>query len=79
MLKLFDQAKRLRPIFRQVKLIKFNIKYLKMEKSHDEKRIQDLQDMAHKLRIHSIETTDTSGSGYIYNLTQSSNIMFQYS
>jgi hypothetical protein len=34
-----------------------------MENSKDEKRNQDLQDMAHKLRIHAIEMTDASGSG----------------
>lgn len=34
-----------------------------MEQSHDE-RLQKLQDMAHKLRIHAIDMTDTAKSGH---------------
>lgn len=31
--------------------------------SLNEERVQNLQDMAHKLRIHAIEMTDLSASG----------------
>lgn len=30
-----------------------------------QQRIQDLTDMAHKLRIHAVEMTNASNSGYI--------------
>ena len=45
---------------------KFNIIFIhKMEKSSiiSEQTIHDLSDMAHKLRIHSIDMTDASASG----------------
>ena len=45
---------------------KFNIKlFQKMEKSSQvsEQILQNLSDMAHKLRIHSIDMTDASASG----------------
>lgn len=31
----------------------------------DQKTLQALKDMANKLRIHSIESTNTAGSGYV--------------
>jgi hypothetical protein len=46
--------------------VNFNIIFIhKMEKSTkvSEQTIHDLSDMAHKLRIHSIEMTDASASG----------------
>ena len=33
----------------------------------DEKTLQALQDIATKLRIHSIESTNAAGSGYVFN------------
>jgi hypothetical protein len=45
---------------------KINIKlFQKMEKSSQvsEQTLQNLSDMAHKLRIHSIDMTDASASG----------------
>jgi hypothetical protein len=47
-----------------IKISKFNLYNFKMEKTISTERIQNLQDMAHKLRIHSIEMTDASQSGY---------------
>ena len=40
-----------------------------MEKAYhkpDERTLQALQDIATKLRIHSIESTNTAGSGYVF-------------
>ncbi len=38
-------------------------KYMESTKTYDEHRVQNLYDMANKLRIHSIEMTDLSSSG----------------
>ena len=43
---------------------------VKMENAYhkpDEKTLQALQDIATKLRIHSIESTNAAGSGYVFN------------
>lgn len=36
-----------------------------MAQALDDKLVQDLSDIAHKLRIHSIEETIASNSGYL--------------
>ena len=43
---------------------------VKMENAYhklDERTLQALQDIATKLRIHSIESTNAAGSGYVFN------------
>lgn len=41
--------------------------YLKKMEQNSNVTIQNLVDMAHKLRLHSIEMTDASASGYLFS------------
>ena len=40
----------------------------KIAESHN---VEDLQNMAHKLRVHSIEMTEAAGSGYLSKINYS--------